>query len=66
MSVPRRDLLWSRSSRCADHSCTEVASDGEHVLVRDGKTPDGAVLCFTRAEWEAFRDGVKLGDFDSI
>lgn len=66
MSVPYRDLLWRRSSRCTDRSCTEVASDGEGVYVRDGKKPDGAVLRFTRAEWEAFREGVRLGDFDSI
>jgi hypothetical protein len=43
-----------------------VAADGEIVYVRDAKTPDDAVLCLTRAEWEAFRDGVKRGDFDEI
>ena len=66
MSLSSPDVSWLRSSLCADNHCMEVAVDGERVYVRDGKRPDGAVLCFTRAEWEAFRAGIKLGDFDSI
>lgn len=66
MSPPPRGLSWFRSSFCLDKSCLEIAADGDHVYVRDGKMPDGAVLRFTRAEWEAFRDGMKLGDFDSL
>jgi hypothetical protein len=59
-------LDWHRSTLCADTSCTEVAGDEEYVYFRDGKVPDGAVLRFTRAEWEAFKQGMKLGDFDFI
>jgi Domain of unknown function (DUF397) len=59
-------LTWHRSSTCADSTCAEVAGDREYVYFRDGKVPDNAVLRFTRAEWEAFKDGVKLGDFDSV
>jgi hypothetical protein len=66
MSVPRSELSWFRSSRCADVTCAEVAGDAEHIYIRDGKSPCGPVLKFTRAEWEAFRDGLKLGDFDSV
>jgi Domain of unknown function (DUF397) len=66
VSVPWRDLTWHRSSACADRSCAEVATEGDYVYVRDGKVPDVAILRFTRAEWEAFLDGVKLGDFDMI
>jgi len=36
------------------------------VLVRDSKWPSHRPLTFTRDEWEAFRDGVKAGDFDHI
>jgi len=64
--VPSRDLFWLRSSRCADRACAEVAADGDVVYVRDSKAPEGAVLGLTRTEWEAFRDGVKRGDFDDI
>jgi len=61
-----RDLDWRRSTACADHACAEVAVDVEFVYVRDGKMPDGAVLRFTRAEWEAFVRGMKSGDFDLV
>jgi len=63
--VPSRDLLWLRSSRCADRACVEVATDGELIYLRDAKAPEQAVLCLTRAGWEAFRDGVRRGDFDA-
>ena len=62
MSLPR-DLSWLRSSTCADTSCIEVAAGDDEIYVRG---EDGAVLRFTRDEWVAFREGVKLGDFDAI
>jgi len=66
MNMPHRDLSWHRSSTCADRNCAEVATDGKYVYIRDGKMPDTAVLRFTRAEWEAFREGMAVGDFDFI
>jgi hypothetical protein len=33
------------------------------VLVRDSKDPEGRVLTFTPAEWEAFATGIVAGDF---
>jgi hypothetical protein len=33
-------------------------------LMRDSRKPDGPVLAFTPAEWEAFILGVKDGEFD--
>jgi hypothetical protein len=32
--------------------------------MRDGSDPDGPVLVFTPAEWEAFVAGVRDGEFD--
>jgi len=64
MSQPPRGLSWFRSSTCADKSCVEVASDDDHIYVRDRE--DGRVLWLTRDEWTAFLDGVRLGDFDVI
>lgn len=60
-----RDLMWRRSGSCADQTCVEVAAaeDG-HILIRDGKHPDGPVLGFTPMEWAAFLAGVKRGEFD--
>lgn len=46
-------------------ACVEVAAlpDGGRV-VRDTKNRDGGVQVYTRAEWAAFVDGVKAGEFD--
>lgn len=42
----------------------EVAFVGDGVAVRDSKQPDGQVLLFTQAEWDAFVGGAKDGEFD--
>jgi hypothetical protein len=34
------------------------------VVVRHSHHPDDAVIVYTRAEWEAFTTGVRLGEFD--
>lgn len=54
------------SSKCsADQpSCVEVEAFGDGVRVSDSKSPDNVGLVYTRAEWDAFVDGVKDGDFD--
>ena len=54
---------WRRSTRCANNSCVEVAMAEGSVLVRDSKDPEGRVLTFTPAEWEAFATGIVAGDF---
>lgn len=56
---------WRRSSFCEQGACAEVAFDGDAVLVRDSKDPDGGVLRFTADEWAAFTAGVKAGEFDA-
>lgn len=57
--------IWRRSSFCADHTCVETAQpDAGTVAVRDSKDPDGPILRFTRAEWDAFLAGVRAGEFD--
>lgn len=59
---------WRKSSRSSNNgsNCVEVADlpDGRR-RVRDSKQRgDGPVLVFTAAEWTAFIEGVKLGEFD--
>ncbi|MEO3782090.1 DUF397 domain-containing protein [Actinocorallia sp. B10E7] len=40
---------------------------GEQAIVmKDAKEPDGPVLYFTQAEWDAFVAGVKDGEFDDL
>ena len=59
--------LWRKSSASGTGNCVEVArpsGDGDSVLVRDSKDPNGAVLRFTGPEWKAFVIGVKSGEFD--
>jgi hypothetical protein len=57
--------VWLKSSRSGNNGqCTEVRDRGDAIDVRDSKNPDGPVLTFTPAEWGAFVEGVKAGEFD--
>lgn len=62
-------VAWRVSSRSSSNggNCVEVAplADGSgRVAVRHSHRPDGEVIVYTRAEWEAFIGGVKDGEFD--
>jgi Domain of unknown function (DUF397) len=57
---------WRKATKSGNNgACVEVRSarDGG-AQVRDSKDPGGAVLTFTAAEWDAFLDGARLGEFD--
>lgn len=59
-------LQWRTSTKsgAAGH-CVEVAFAGpDDIRVRQSHQPDGDVLRFTDAEWDAFVDGAKAGEFD--
>jgi len=56
---------WCKSTRSGvNGNCVEVARLKDTVAVRDSKHPMGPTLVFTPAEWEAFIDGAKKGEFD--
>ena len=58
---------WRKSSRSGPwtDNCVEVRTDGGGAIyVRDTKDRDGGTLTFTSAEWTAFIDGAKAGEFD--
>jgi Domain of unknown function (DUF397) len=57
---------WIKSSYSGPTggNCVEVAFlSGGAVAVRSSRNPDGPALIFTRAEWDAFIDGARDGEF---
>lgn len=61
MRVEDEPLEWRR---CESGGCPEAADDGDKILVRDSRDPDGPRLSFTRQEWAKFLAGVRGGRFD--
>ena len=60
-------LRWRKAPASNGYgACVEVAFAGDWVYVRDSKDPNGPVLRFPKAEWIAFLDGVKAGEFDGL
>jgi hypothetical protein len=55
---------WFKSSLSTGGNCVEVKQGPDGTAIRHSRNPDGAVLLFTRAEWDAFTGGVRLGEFD--
>jgi hypothetical protein len=56
---------YRRSSFCPAQACVEarLLTDG-NIAVRDSKDVDKDPHVFTPAEWLAFLQGVKNGEFD--
>lgn len=57
---------WYKSTRSGPNcdNCVEVAFVGGAIALRDSKNPTGPALIFTPAEWDAFVEGAKDGEFD--
>jgi len=66
LRVDLSQAIWRKSSASGPYSdnCVEVAFVDDAIAVRDSKHPDGPVLLFTQAEWDAFVGGAKDGEFD--
>lgn len=60
------DLDWRVSRTCDGGACVMVASQGDSVLLGNTSRPNGPVYAYTRAEWNEFLAGAKLGDFDDL
>ena len=56
-------VKWTKSTRCGNNTCVEVARVDDEYLVRDSKNPSVAPLSFTAEEWNAFVEGVAAGEF---
>jgi Domain of unknown function (DUF397) len=62
-----RGLAWRKAqSSSFNGACVELAPFDGKVAMRDSKDPDGPVLLYTPAEWHAFLDGAKNGEFDDL
>ena len=57
---------WRKSSYSTNGgNCVEVARNLPGIVaVRDSKNPDGPILEFSPAGWQAFTAGVRHGEFD--
>ncbi|MFI9364340.1 DUF397 domain-containing protein [Kitasatospora sp. NPDC053057] len=57
-------LTWQKSSFSGDQAnCIEIASDAEHVYIRESDDPTHIVTT-TRAKLHAWINGAKAGEFD--
>lgn len=66
LRVDLTGAVWNRSSASGPNcdNCVEVAFVDNAIAVRDSKHPEGPILLFTQAEWDAFVGGAKDGEFD--
>lgn len=65
MTIPERSrILWRKSTASGSSDCVEVAFVGMAVLMRHSQHPSGAMLSFSKSEWDAFLVGVRRGEFD--
>jgi len=56
---------WRKSSFSGESgNCVEMKATGGAFAVRDSKNPEGPLLVFSAAEWLAFTQGVRAGEFD--
>jgi Domain of unknown function (DUF397) len=61
------ELAWRKAhSSVGNGACVELAPAAGMVAIRDSKDPDGPMLRYTAAEWHAFLDGAKKGEFDNL
>jgi Domain of unknown function (DUF397) len=62
-------MPWEKSTASSGAGqCVETAGCvcGDEVRVRDSKDPLGPVLTFTKAEFAAWLNGAKSGEFDHL
>jgi hypothetical protein len=65
--LERMSLVWRKAKLSTNNgACVEVASAVGKVALRDSKDPCGPVLVCTSAEWGAFLDSIKNGEFDGL
>lgn len=54
-----KDLIWQKSTRCANAACVEVAQTKVITLVRDSKLENSPILVFDNEDWRAFLSSIR-------
>jgi hypothetical protein len=63
----RRNLAWHKAQSSTNNGqCVEIASTAGIIAIRDSKDPDGPILVYTAAEFSAFLQGARKGEFDAL
>jgi hypothetical protein len=59
---------WRIATMSQDANCVQVRQDNDNDMIDIGNSrfPDGPFLSYTPAEWSAFLDGAKKGEFDDF
>jgi hypothetical protein len=59
---------WIKAAASSGNSpdCVEMRTHEDMIEVRDSKDPHGPVLRFRAAEFAAWLDGAKSGEFDHL
>ncbi|MFD5983234.1 DUF397 domain-containing protein [Streptomyces cyaneofuscatus] len=68
MAASLMPVRWIKSRKSeANGMCVEVAALPQGgIAMRNSTDPDGPALVIKNAEMEAFMDGVKNGEFDTL
>jgi hypothetical protein len=67
MSSELNGLNWRKAQAGVNHGqCVELARAEGLIAIRVSKNPAGPVLKYTPAEWRAFLNGAKNGEFDDL
>lgn len=66
MTKPEPQIQWRKATASGSGmNCVQIAHVGKTIWMRNSADPHPRqVLIFTRAEWDAFLDGAKKGEFD--
>lgn len=54
---------WITSTNCTSGACVQVRRHGDHIQLRNSQHPNDRILEFTQDEWDAFTQGVDIGEF---
>ena len=60
------ELTWRVATKSGGGNCIEVARGQDFIAVRHSRRPDAEVIRYSIAEFDAFLDGAKRGEFDDM
>lgn len=66
IDTDRNTLAWRTATRSEVSNCVEVARYKELIAVRNSKRPEAELILYTQAEFSAFLDGARKGEFDDL